>query len=361
MSQGEIAHSCSMGRTAVVSAIKVLVDQGLITRDLRDGNVLKSRKTTIKWDVVAARSTKFRPDVKPTATPAATLAADEAVVATLDDERDSEDYPKKDKDEVTGPILELLKNTLIDHPTFAVRDGERIMRDCISKCINLAGSAESCLKVFEWICTHPSNEGKRKNLAICEKLGGYIHPSFPGWLEGYRAGEAEAGPVSDAEGIKLLFTAVDGRRETGNIRLSLGNKVANRGPVYLSWLKEKAGNHLISGVAYSDEDEHILELEFDQDFLAAAALGTHANQELRPDIIGAWKGNCSPRGDMAVWAVASDRWGGPLKDSADVYLEFTKNIIAIDNDYRLWVSELKGQQDEEERDQEQEEQEEQYT
>lgn len=92
---------------------------------------------------------------------------------------DTESLPATDK-EIAKDIEDRLREHFSDHPTYAEKNGAKIMRGCIKKCISMAESAARCQSVFE---DHLfADEYLMDQVRSKVKLGGYISSSFQTWL-----------------------------------------------------------------------------------------------------------------------------------------------------------------------------------
>ena len=108
---------------------------------------------------------------------------------TLDESTPPKPSPHRSDPDVAKETMALLVKYFPDHPTFELKDAERMMYRCIWDCFEMAESAQQCLAILGVGRMCPTNEGKRNSLRASERLGGYIRSSFIGWSREFAASD----------------------------------------------------------------------------------------------------------------------------------------------------------------------------
>jgi hypothetical protein len=331
---GDIAHACSCSPATVKRALRGLNDTdgglGLISRDLRDDSVKKSRKSTIHWNKVEERATQFRPPVarKPIAVSAEDAATIEAISNSSGVPTDASckyqprDTPYGRVDE----IVALVKRHFGSHGLFE----EGAVRGCLHQCVDRVGSSARCLEVLEWICTSPINEGIRQAILASEKLGGYLRGSFSDWVakfEAYgRTSEAGQPEISDGEhdddmdrllreGYGVVAYQQGGSQADMEARDRMLRRMAEQvGSEHISWREEPGAGFSVvtsehASVAYMLGQLCQLPVEPTQ------FLDVECEESLRK---------------VCQWAITDDGWAECIRDSkspGEFFIEYLSDIM----------------------------------
>jgi DNA-binding MarR family transcriptional regulator len=227
-SNRDIAEHCEISAPTVTACLKELEAQGFITRDLRDGDPTKSRKTVIHWETIATRQRKKLPQ-------------EEAPTKTAPDAIDLSNEGIRLAD--VSRIQDLLREFFPDHSTFAHRGCAGIMMKAILACIQLAGSEEKCYEVIYFVLS--TDPERRDGVAKSNKLGGYLTKAFPEWLKEYdeSLGDFEMVLADDLypKGVTLFEKTADYLVEP-----------------LTRWLGAKLGSDLVTTQKTTQEDGSIL-------------------------------------------------------------------------------------------------------
>jgi hypothetical protein len=330
VSVGDIAHSCSMCVATVKAALRELLAQGLIERELRDESVKKSRKTIINWGVVEARAERYRlpHKVTPVTTPAATIAADVAIADTLDKQMEEVDDRSPAFDDtyaLSDEIIALLKNDFGAHPTFDLPDWKQVMKVCVRACIDEAGSGDACLDVLTTVCTTKTFAQTRQSVAKSLRLGGYIRQSFPGWKNAC---------AEENNANEYLDSMCEGAAESGeHLTASFTPQHVSFIPSFKKWLKEELGPYMLSIKDYTDEtnENPLIEIEVSKPYIAARLLRRFSGHNVNPEVL-------PDREDLQVaevafWAINNEDWGEHLKNSLNGEEFFLGNFTEMRREY----------------------------
>jgi hypothetical protein len=140
----------------------------------------------------------------------------------------------------------LLEKYFSGHPTFQEADAETIMYRGVWDCLEKAESPEQCLAVFEWICTDPSNEGRRSKIHASTRLGGYIRSCFKGWVNSFIAADKVNHP-----NYERCLTALCGDDD----HMHFSEEQAAFVQPFRAWLEAEVGQHLVDLEIIVDDDD----------------------------------------------------------------------------------------------------------
>jgi hypothetical protein len=125
---------------------------------------------------------------------------------------DDADAPKAIDQEGQQRIAELIREYFADHPTYEEVNADRIMHAKINEMVQMADSADECFDVLNHVFR--SEEGRVGRIRKCNKLGAYLHASFPEWLASYREltpgqeGERFIPDCGTSDGIMTLINEI---------------------------------------------------------------------------------------------------------------------------------------------------------
>jgi hypothetical protein len=210
----------------------------------------------------------------------ASLEEDLAVANTLDDPSHAPSEPvHRTRLEVANEAAGLLRHHFSDHPIFELElaESQKILYDCVWKCMKKVPSPEQCLAIFNWICTDPANEAKREKLGTTERLGGYILSCFHGWIRAFTA----ADEVNHPEYELLLTNLCEG---ADNVAFK-GDNTRFLQP-FRAWIESRLGDDLISIEVHHEEGNSCLMIEVADSFvvhrigepLEILEIATHENK-----------------------------------------------------------------------------------
>ena len=176
------------------------------------------------WDLVESPFAPGRVAAAP-ASPVVPTSEDTAGAAELEI---TSAKPQPGSPEDLGAIKkieELLRDKLGEHATYREARADAIIRDCIEHCVTIAGCAQRCFEVFEAKLNHSALVEKLMSSAT--RLGGYIKQSFKGWYDEEVAAWSARKLDDICRGLEIAV----------NPALT---------SVFIDWLREKLGAHVLS-------------------------------------------------------------------------------------------------------------------
>jgi hypothetical protein len=256
VSNENIAHTCKMAPSTVTCCLGDLQRLGFITRDLRDSDVNKSRKTVIHWDKIeACQIPKFRDeDAAPSQDTLLEVDPEEQALAnslgtlSFSTRENSTGLASTGTGGSSGIILDLLQEYFGEHSSYQHPGAEGFMLKCALACVEHAGSEDRCLEILRYVCTDPDHERTRKRILDCEKLGGFITKAFPGWMDKFD------------ERIEQFEQILLGLRK--GKKASVPRELTYLLDHFETWLVAKLGEDSIERTRLSSEETEQLEISF---------------------------------------------------------------------------------------------------